>query len=443
MTENRNANVIELIDVDKIYRSYPTPRHRLLELMSGGRKSYARETRALDQLSLSLAQGERLGIVGANGSGKSTLLKILAGVLTPSSGSVQVRGRVSALLELGAGFDQELGGTENIRQFCLLHGMDRDEIDAAMADIIRFSELADAIDHPVKTYSSGMAVRLGFACAVHVQPDILIVDEALSVGDAYFQNKCLHKIRAMLDRGMTFLYVAHAPDAIRALCSRGLWLENGKARLSATSGAVGAAYQSHVFKRMVRTGLMQPDDAERQNHPTDGARRSAFSDRVASLRTGSGEIRIEDIVVVNADGVETETLDFDTTATIRIWFRATQALDERANIGLGVTDSRGMEIVHFSSCSKEVFASDAACHAAHMVEFTFQNPLCPGQYGINAGIGILVENPLKNGQKIVERVIDYCAGASCFTVSAPEEKSERNLWGIVHVDYAVALHALE
>jgi lipopolysaccharide transport system ATP-binding protein len=131
-----------------------------------------------------LPEGARLGIVGSNGSGKSTLLKLLAGVLTPTAGRVRVRGRVSALLELGAGFAPELRGRDSIRQFCELHGMHRDEIDRAMSDIIAFSELKNAIDHPLKTYSSGMAVRLGFVCAVYVRPDILIVDEALSVGDA-------------------------------------------------------------------------------------------------------------------------------------------------------------------------------------------------------------------------------------------------------------------
>src|SRR5262245_19848508 len=192
----KNGSAIEVQNVSKLYHTYSNPQHRLLEILSGGRKRYARETRALDSVSFTLEQGARLGIVGENGSGKTTLLKVLAGVLTPSSGSVQVHGRVSALLDLGAGFNPQLPGKENIRQFCMLHGMRREEIEEAIPNIIKFSELKDAIDHPVKTYSSGMAVRLGFSCAVYVKPDIFIVDEALSVGDAYFQNKCMHIIKS-------------------------------------------------------------------------------------------------------------------------------------------------------------------------------------------------------------------------------------------------------
>ncbi|MBR8501791.1 ABC transporter ATP-binding protein, partial [Burkholderia cenocepacia] len=250
-----SANAIEVSNVSKIYRSYSSPRHRLLELMAAGRKQYFRETRALDDVSFTLEKGGRFGIVGENGSGKSTLLKVLAGVLNPSMGSVNVSGRVSALLELGAGFNPELTGRENIIQFCMLHGMHYEQALEAQPEIIRFSELGDAVSHPVKTYSSGMSVRLGFACAVYVQPDILIVDEALSVGDAYFQNKCLHKIRTMLDQGTTFIYVTHAADSIRSLCTRGLWLEKGRVRLLGASTEVGAAYQSEVFSRMVRAGI--------------------------------------------------------------------------------------------------------------------------------------------------------------------------------------------
>ena len=252
-TENLDA-IVDIRNISKIYHSYSKPSHRMLELLSGGRKQYARETRALDDVSLTLAPGSRLGIVGENGSGKSTLLKVLCGVLTPSAGSVSVKGRISALLELGAGFNPQLGGRENIRQFCMLHGMQRDEIDEAVPEIIRFSELQDAIEHPVKTYSSGMAVRLGFSCAVYVKPEILIVDEALSVGDAYFQNKCLHKIKSLLDGGTTFIYVTHAADAIRSLCNQGLWLEHGRIRLAGSSSEVGAAYQREVFRRMASAG---------------------------------------------------------------------------------------------------------------------------------------------------------------------------------------------
>lgn len=452
MTEKENKPVIELANVSKIYHTYPTPRHRLLEIISGGRKHYSRENRALDNVSFSLDKGGRLGIVGENGSGKSTLLKILARVLTPTSGTVQVRGRISALLELGAGFNPVLPGRENIRQFCMLHGMHRDEIDEALPQIINFSELRDAIEHPVKTYSSGMAVRLGFACAVYVQPDILIVDEALSVGDAYFQNKCLHKIRSMLDQGISFIYVTHAADSIRSLCNEGLWLEKGKARLAGTASQVGAAYQSEVFSRLVRAGLKHenepdlkelPEDPLKVSPKLDSAKLAAFAQRVEPLRTGSGEIRIDDICVINESGSETDSISINEQIRLRVFFHVESSPPQQSVLNVGITDNSGRQILHFNPMFFGIFASDAPEHIPQMMEFTFQNPLCPGEFGIVAGVATLINNPKNHGQTLIDSVIDYCPGAARFTVRFPDSSTQRDLWGIVHTDYKVSMQSID
>jgi len=507
MSDSSKA-VVELHGVSKIYHTYSTPQHRLLELLSGGRKQYARETRALDNISFSLERGGRLGIVGENGSGKSTLLKVLAGVLSPTAGQATVRGRVSSLLELGAGFNPELPGRENIRQFGMLHGMTRDEIERAVPEVIKFSELRDAIDHPVKTYSSGMAVRLGFACAVYVQPDILIVDEALSVGDAYFQNKCLHKIKALLDNGTTFIYVTHAADSIRALCNQGLWLERGKVRMSGSSADVGAAYQSDVFKRIVRAGLPEPE-AEAQGQPavqsgsvadgvatlgadgllgggaapqdgplagtpaagnpaagtpatetpasgsaaiqrnagrsaaTDSARHQAFEERVAALRTGSGEARIVDIALIGPDGQETDSLPLDAACTVRVFYRGSAPLPAHCALTLGVTDNVGRQLLHFNSTPSQVFLPSDGAHTLRVVEFNFTNPLSPGEYGFIAGIGTFVANPRNHGQYLTDRIVDYVAGGARFSVRFPDGPSEWDLWGVVHTPFKVAEYSLD
>jgi lipopolysaccharide transport system ATP-binding protein len=453
MTEKDNMPVVELSHISKLYHTYPTPRHRLFEIMSGGRKRYARETRALDDVSFSLEQGGRLGIVGENGSGKSTLLKILAGVLTPSKGTVQVRGRVSALLELGAGFNPELPGKDNIRQFCMLHGLHRDDIDRALPEIIQFSELHNAIEHPVKTYSSGMAVRLAFACAVYVQPDILIVDEALSVGDAYFQNKCLHKIRSMLDQGTSFIYVTHAADAIRSLCDVGLWLEKGKVRMAGTSTTVGAAYQSEVFSRMSRAGLQNQNNLAqssigvpetRNSHLViDDQRIRAFKERVAPLRTGSGEIRIDDIVILDQNQSETDSIPFDIKTSVRVFFHVESMPPARSTLTLGITDAIGKQLLHFSSASRGIYASSAPPHIPQVIEFTFMNPLCPGEYGLIAGIGVLTEHPINCGQTLIEHLIDYCVGGARFSVRFPDIKTSQDLWGVVHTSYSVSSMSLD
>lgn len=451
MNDLDNSLVIELNNVSKIYRSYPTPRHRLMEILSRGKKRYSRETRALDGVSFSLKKGGRIGIVGENGSGKSTLLKILAGVLTPTTGTVKVRGRVSALLELGAGFNPELPGVENVKQFCLLHGMHQAEIDAAIPEIIKFSELREAIDHPVKTYSSGMAVRLGFACAVYVQPDILIVDEALSVGDAYFQNKCLYKIKSMLNEGVSFIYVTHAADAVRSLCDEGLWLDKGKVKLAGEASVIGGAYQSAIFSRLVRAGFddqkadpaQLTNESQQDNPHADSARKKAFAERVGPLRTGSGEILVDDIVIVDGKGMETDSVGLDDQIRIRVFYHLKLPLGQQAVLNVGITDSSGKEILHFNPMFHGIFASDAPPHIPQMMEVTFRNQLCPGEFGVVAGIATLFDNPKNHGQTLIDSVIDYCPGGARFSVRFPDKATNRDLWGLVHLDYQVSVCSLD
>jgi ABC-type polysaccharide/polyol phosphate transport system ATPase subunit len=191
-------------------------------------KEYYKEVHALLNIFFKVRKGEALGIVGMNGSGKSTLLQILAGTLTPSSGKAHCIGRVAALLELGSGFNPEFTGRENIYLNCAVLGLNKLEIEARINQIIEFSELGEFIEQPVKTYSSGMVVRLAFAAISHVDPDILIVDEALAVGDSYFQHKCTRKIREFKERGGTLLLVSHDPGAIKSICTRCILLDRGK-----------------------------------------------------------------------------------------------------------------------------------------------------------------------------------------------------------------------
>lgn len=443
---------LSLQNVTKLYRTYSTPSDRLREMISGGSRTYARETRALDDVSFSLAKGGRLGIVGDNGSGKSTLLKVLAGVLTPTAGQVQVDGRISALLELGAGFNPDLPGRENIRQFCLLHGMHGDEIEEALPEIIAFSELKAAIEHPVKTYSSGMAVRLGFACAVYVKPEILIVDEALSVGDAYFQNKCMQKIKTMLDNGTTFIYVTHAADSIRTLCNEGVWMQEGRVRLIGSSAEVGAAYQSEVFRRMVHAGLEgdpelpKPLEELTSTEPVlaaDHLRHQAFAERVASLRTGSGEAQILDIALVNAAGADTDHIGFSEACRVRVFYRVDRDLPVNCCLTLGITDINGLQILHFNSASKGVSITHTPSHVIHLIEFDFVSPLCPGEFGFIAGMGNFKNNPQHFGRLFTDQIVDYVAGGARFRVDFPVHDTMEDLWGIAYTPFNVTALTLD
>ena len=214
--------------VGKTYRLYDKPHHRLLQSLWRGRKSYYREFAALHNISFELERGQTLGIIGRNGAGKSTLLQIICGTLHPSAGNVQVRGRIAALLELGTGFNPEFTGRENIAINAAILGLSQREISERLDDIIAFADIGTFIDQPVKTYSSGMFVRLAFSLATSVDPDILIVDEALSVGDGEFSRKSFDRIYAMKERGTTILFCSHSLYQVEAFCSRVMWLNKGR-----------------------------------------------------------------------------------------------------------------------------------------------------------------------------------------------------------------------
>ena len=219
---------ISVMDVSKIYRLYDKPIDRLKEALSLTHKKYHKEFFALDKLSFNVEKGSTVGIIGTNGSGKSTILKIITGVLNPSTGSVKVDGNISALLELGAGFNSDYTGIENIYMNGTMMGFSREEMEKKLPEILEFADIGDFVYQPVKTYSSGMFVRLAFALAINVEPEILIVDEALSVGDVFFQSKCYAKMEEIRKKGTTILMVTHDMGSIIKYCDKVVLLNKGK-----------------------------------------------------------------------------------------------------------------------------------------------------------------------------------------------------------------------
>lgn len=219
---------IQADHISKMYRLYSKPRDRLREAFSLTRKNYHREHYALRDVDFTIYKGETVGIIGTNGAGKSTILKIITGVLSPTSGRIHVNGRISALLELGAGFNMEYTGIENIYLNGIMIGFSHEEINRKMADILAFADIGDFVYQPVKTYSSGMFVRLAFAVAINIDPEILIVDEALSVGDAFFQVKCYHKFEEFKKQGKTIVFVSHDLGSIQKYCDRVILLDRGR-----------------------------------------------------------------------------------------------------------------------------------------------------------------------------------------------------------------------
>ena len=270
--------VVDVEHLSKCYKLYDRPVDRLKEALHPLRRSYHRDFFALRDISFTVRRGETVGIIGKNGSGKSTLLKMITGVLTPSGGSKVIRGRISALLELGAGFNPEFTGIENIYMNGTILGYSKQEMAARLGDIVAFADIGDFIHQPVKMYSSGMFARLAFAVAINVEPDILIVDEALSVGDVFFQNKCFKRFEDLKRRGVTILFVSHDMGSIRQLTSRVLWLEHGRSRMFGETEVVCEAY----FKEQVRE----------QNRVNAEVRDSGSGGRLAKVTAGGAAVQL-------------------------------------------------------------------------------------------------------------------------------------------------------
>ena len=270
--------------LSKTFRVYARPRHRLAEILTLGRASWHHEVRALHDVSFAVAAGECLGIVGANGAGKSSLLRILAGLSPPTSGTLEISGRVSALLELNSGFHPEFTGRENIRLAGTILGLSSSEIATRAEEIIAFAELGEFIDLPVRTYSSGMFLRLGFATATAINPDVLLVDEALAVGDEYFRGKCTHRLREFRSQNKTIVIVSHDLSLVRNLCDRAILLDHGGIVEQGTPARVLQAYLDRIYRGAVEemhgsSGVLAPD----------------------VLRRGSGELEITAVRLLNRD----------------------------------------------------------------------------------------------------------------------------------------------
>lgn len=315
---------IRVSGLSKIFRIYDRPQDRLLQSLWKGGKPRHREFHALDNISLEVGRGETVGIIGLNGSGKSTLLQLIAGTLAPTSGEVFVNGKVSALLELGAGFNPEFTGRENIRMAAMIQGKGERENCQHYDRIAAFADIGDFIDQPVKTYSSGMYVRLAFAVAMLAEPDVLIVDEALAVGDMGFQAKCMLALKKMQERGASILFVTHDVSQIKALCQRALYLQRGRVLELGPAAEVANRYIRDVQAAANReiTGVeTAPTIARSADHAhADAAegRYRQFADAVEHCRSGSGDARVLLAELLDDQGCPVASTEHGQEASIRI-----------------------------------------------------------------------------------------------------------------------------
>jgi len=324
--------MISIQHVSKLYRIYEKPSGRLKEILLRGRRIYHKQFWALDDINLEVEKGEVVGIIGRNGAGKSTLLQVVAGIMAPTDGVVRVEGRVTALLELGSGFNPEYTGRENILLSGQILGFSEAEMKRRLDVIVSFAELEEFVDQPVKTYSTGMLMRLAFASAIHVDPDVLILDEALSVGDVYFQRKSLDRIEHFRRTGKTVLLVSHDPQLVQRLCSRAMWLEDGKVAMSGSARDVVTTYQAFCIK-LEDNRLRSEAEAAESRLPESSVRPSAALRssrneeilrelRLVGSRWGNGKIKFTSVQMLNESGEPSFTLHSGEEVTVRLHFVA-------------------------------------------------------------------------------------------------------------------------
>ncbi len=329
--------------VSKTYRSYARPWDRIAERLVGGQRHHAHH--ALREISFELPRGEAIGVVGENGAGKSTLLKILAGITPPTTGQIRVEGAIAAILELGSGFHPEFTGRQNIALNGAMLGLSQEAVSRATPEIIAFSELGTFIDQPVKHYSTGMAMRLAFSIAVQVNPDVLIVDEALSVGDGYFQKKCMDRLRQFLAAGGTLLFCSHAMYYVSAFCRRALWLREGQVAGLGPSSEVVPAYEAFLEQKREPVG-------ERSASVATGAVKADSSQAPSS---GEGPARITTMMIgeqVPTAGTPV-VVDSGVALRISVGWQADRA-DRQIHFGVGINRaSDGIEVCAFGSHQQE------------------------------------------------------------------------------------------
>ncbi len=372
---------IQVKNLDKVYKLYDKPSDRMKEALGLSKKKKYKEHHALDQVNLTIYQGETVGIIGTNGSGKSTILKIITGVLNPSGGKVTVNGRISALLELGAGFNMEYNGIENVYLNGTMIGFSEKEIDEKMDAILEFADIGDYVYQPVKTYSSGMFVRLAFAVAINIEPEILIVDEALSVGDVFFQAKCYHKFEEFKEMGKTILFVSHDLSSISKYCDRVVLLNQG-----VKLGEGSPKEMIDVYKRvLVGQYKMHEDEGTNLLEDKDVAAAAKMGVNPELLEYGTNAAKITEYYITDDKGIHT-------TAVIKghefsIHMEVDFMEDVPAPIfAFTIKNIKGTEITGTNTMVEKAFLESVQAGAKKEIVFTQKMSLQGGEYLLSLGV---------------------------------------------------------
>ncbi|AZZ46896.1 ABC transporter ATP-binding protein [Pseudomonadaceae bacterium SI-3] len=417
---------ISVHDLSKCFHIYDKPRDRLFQMLARDRKQYFREFWALNAVSFDIRKGETVGIVGRNGSGKSTLLQLVCGTLNPTHGTITTNGRIAALLELGSGFNPEFSGRENVYMNAAVLGLSREETDARFSEIEAFAEIGEFIDQAVKTYSSGMMVRLAFAVAINVEPQILIVDEALSVGDELFQRKCFARIEAIKESGATILFVSHSGSAVVELCDRAMLLDSGEKLIEGAPKSIIGKYQKLLYAPREKVASI------RQEIISGGEVKDAGGSEVAisNVSRATQDLDSEDMdAFYDPHLISQSVLSYESHGA---WIERPQLVDRTGEpvnclkrgdtyrYTYQVRFEKGATAVRFGMMIKtpggvELGGSVSAANlqgavglvrkgSVAQVEFSFQCRLNPGTYFLNAG----VTGTVGESETYLHRLLDAC-----------------------------------
>jgi lipopolysaccharide transport system ATP-binding protein len=422
-----SGTAIEFSGVSKSYSIYAAPGDRLKELMTLNQRSFHTDYWALRDISFEVQRGETFCVIGENGSGKSTLLQICAGVLEPTSGTTAVNGRVAALLELGSGFNPEFSGRDNVYLNGAILGFSNKEMDRRFAEIEAFAEIGDFIHQPVKTYSSGMVVRLGFSVAIHVDPEILLVDEALAVGDVYFRQRCMRKVHELRSRGITILFVSHATGDIKALGDRALWLDHGHIKAIGKADAVVMQYLAAMVEKDARylahDALIHPE--HRYEKPDE------IEEHIPNIdhRFGDGRAELLGISVRDTAGLKTYSLQPNTTIIVRISFRAKSNLDHPI-AGFMLRNHLGVDFAGTNTARENHQLPPMAAGDLCTVDFHLDLPaLYPSSFSFSPAIA--------NGSLEHYAICDWIDNASALQMDA----SDGPIYGQFHFPCRVEVNA--
>ncbi|MCC2644571.1 MAG: wzt, partial [Burkholderiales bacterium] len=378
---------IKVENLTKVYKLYSAPIDRLKEALHPFKKKYHKDFHALDNVSFTIPKGECIGVLGKNGAGKSTLLKIITGVLTPTVGKVEVNGRISALLELGGGFNPEYTGIENIYFQGNILGFERENMDAKLKEILEFADIGEFIHQPVKNYSSGMFARLAFALAINIEPEILIVDEALSVGDMFFQAKCMARMKKLMENEhTTVLFVSHDISSIKAMCTSAVLLENGRIKMYDRADKVAEEYfalrfeakSSQKRKNIQETNDNRVVDAQ-GSQPIIHYSDDEFKRTSSFQRIQNGKANFTNVVLLNEVGKQIHDIEFGQTVILRCFAKIHEDIHNLA-FGFHVRDRNGVEVLYDDTILQHHDIISVKMAEEYVIDWTFRVLLQPNQY---------------------------------------------------------------